>query len=282
MATLSTTTAIPSFSQAAQASVNSTKDFSIANDDAATTYKNLIKNKTKSSVNKTKSTAKEKSYLKGDFSVLNNVVNTNNKKLVYSKGSTSRHDVITYDETSDSYTLLEADNETGELIYIVDGIKFTIVNENGNINMYSENGNVLPLITTEYQNNLPNSTSTSSSAVTNLSSRNITLATTWGTNLGPFYRTNKVLVDVLGLISATSGVATIKFKHPILGIISTVTGVVSYVGDKAYATLYIKYYQAHDTSNFTYVKQTDSYYQYSNYTGFVKSYTSYFYSSKPY
>lgn len=79
-----------------------------------------------------------------------------------------------------------------------------------------------------------------------------------------------------------NGFNTLKIKHPLLGIVSTIVGAISWVANLSYATLYIKYYQAFATNDPTYVRQTEHFYNYNNYTSLVKTRTWHFYSSRPY
>ena len=67
----------------------------------------------------------------------------------------------------------------------------------------------------------------------------------------------------------------------ILGTISTITGVISFVGSVAYATLYIEYWQAYMDDCPSYVLETQWYYAKPNYTDLVKTYQYKFHSIRP-
>lgn len=142
--------------------------------------------------------------------------------------------------------------------------KFSIRKIGADVIAYSENGDILPIVITEYD--------TKYVTPSLFKEPVISTRATFGTNYGPFYKTNKVLVEVLGGLSAITGVASLKINHPVLNLVSVVSG----VGNYAYATLYIKYYQAYVTNDPIYVKETDYYY-----TSLVKARTWYFYSSRP-
>ena len=156
------------------------------------------------------------------------------------------------------------------------------IREGENINMYTEYGEILPLLVTEHVDTpeiIPALINVQEEGPINILATNAT--TSFGREYGPFQKTNKVLIEVLGVISAGTAAASFKINHPVLGIISGITGIAGYVGDKLYKTFYINYWQSYATNNSTYVKQRENYFQYNNYTGFVKSRTWYFYLSQP-
>lgn len=204
-------------------------------------------------------------------------------EILYLKTGDSVDTLIRYHENTDSYSLVESDKNTGEILYVVNDTNYKIIAEGENINMYSENGEIMPILITEHVEspNINNTASDSklSSAVMDTKSV-VTPNASFGTNYGPFYKTNKVIVNVLSDIGQIGSFIT--FVHPVIGTVSAVIGTVAWVAGKAYATLYIEYYQAIDTADSTHYRQTDYYYQYSNYSGFLKTNIWYFYTSRPY
>ncbi|WP_285767229.1 hypothetical protein [Peribacillus sp. SI8-4] len=212
--------------------------------------------------------------LKGDFSVLN-LVDVDNNDIIYQEESEESISVIQHDINQDIYTFIEANQETGDVIFIIDGIPFKIKLEEGeNVNLYSESGQILPLLITEYVDFNPYSEDITQSPMARAA---------YGKERGPFKKTNKALVEILTVVSAGTAAASFKLKHPVLGTISGITGIVGFIGDKVYKTFYIKFWQSNKIGDSTYVKERRNYYQYNNYSsGFVKSYTTYFYSSQPY
>lgn len=135
--------------------------------------------------------------------------------------------------------------------------------ENENYYLLSENGNKLNIIETSIINGIDDNEPT------------IQPRASWilmGSNLK---KTNKAWVTVLSIISTvTGGGSLIKASHPILSVFS-------FVGDQLFVTLYIKFSQSYRSDCTSYIKEIDDYYQYSNYTGSIKSKTIYFYSVRP-
>lgn len=227
-----------------------------------------------------------------DFKLLENT-NQENIETIYSEGDEEIHTTINYNVDSNTYSLFEANMNTGEVSIVLNEKEFTVVSEGENINMISESGEVLPLLITEYEDTpeaLPELIDLESEAVIGDTeiivpqgeeTMSLFAATKFGKEYGPFKKTNKTLVEILGAISAGTAAVAFKVKHPTLGIISGITGIAGYVGNYVYKTLYIKYWQSHSTTNYTYVKERGNYYNYNNYTGFVKSRTHHFYSSRP-
>lgn len=259
---------IPAF-----ANTNNTKENQISkieNKEALELFKNLNKN------NKNLKNINKNPMLNNEFEELNllKFENENDIEIIYNTEDENIATVIAYNQNSNSNILLEANNKTGDIIIAINNEEYRLTQEGENINAYSENGNKIPILITEYQSDINDIRLPME--ITNEA------RTTFGKNYGPFYKTNKVLVDVLGAVGTIGGVAALKIKHPLLGIVSTIAGAISWVGNLAYATLYIKFYQAYAVNDPTYVKETQYYYNYNNYTSLVKTRTWYFYSSKPY
>lgn len=262
---------IPTF-----ANTNNTKENQISkieNKEALELFKNLNKNNKN---NRNLKNINKNPMLNNEFEELNllKIENKNDIEVIYNAENENIATVIAYNQNSNSNILLEANNKTGDIIIAINNEEYRLTQEGENINAYSENGNKIPILITEYQSDINNIRLPME--ITNEA------RTTFGKNYGPFYKTNKVLVDVLGAVGTIGGVAALKIKHPLLGIVSTIAGAISWVGNLAYATLYIKFYQAYAVNDPTYVKETQYYYNYNNYTSLVKTRTWYFYSSKPY
>lgn len=250
----------------------------IENKEALKIYENLNSQKKTKTVNFNYSDNENNEYLKNEFKELNLITNTTNEntETIYSGGNEQIQSVIAYNEDTNVYILLEANTITNEIILIVDGEEYKIIQEGENVNLYSQDGKVLPLIITEYEDTpLVEYNKDSSIFESNLT------RTSFGKEYGPFKKTNKVMIEVIGPTSAIGGVIALKIKHPLLGIVSTIAGAITVIADKSYATLYIMYYQSYATNDSTYVKQRENFYNYNNYTSFIKSRTWYFYTSRP-
>lgn len=215
----------------------------------------------------------ENPILKEDFKELNllHIENEKDINIIYNKEHEDFTSVIAYNQNTNSNILLEANNLNGDVVIVINDEEYRLTKENEDIIAYSNNGNRIPILITEYQNDikeiaLPNKIA--------LDSR-----TRFGKNYGPFYKTNKVLVSVLETIGVIGSV--IKIKHPVLNTVCVAASVISFIADYAYATLYIKYYQAHAINDPTYVRQTEHYYNYNNYTSLVKTRIWHFYSRRP-
>ncbi|MGL5716065.1 MAG: hypothetical protein ACRCXT_14555 [Paraclostridium sp.] len=282
---LMTAITFPMFTQSANAlapnliSVNHNLSSSlIKNQDALSYYNNLISKQTKSKIMSI--TRNEDNMLKGDFEALNYVGNKDSDfDVLYDKGTKDLHNIITFNKDTNTYSMIEVDTNSEYLTYMVNDQKYKIALEGENINIISENGNILPLSVTEYEDE-PLVKPTFSS-ITQTYENDKEVRRSYGKEHGPFKRTNKTIVDVLGSVGFISGLAATKIKHPVLGAIAVITSSISYVGNIAYSTLYIQYYQAFATDGSSHVKQRDRYYRLNNYTSFVKERTWYFYSSRP-
>ena len=270
----------------------------VTNSEALAIYKDLI-NDQNESISKARVFSEKSEKTIGDlpeeftdFTLLENT-DQENMDTIYSEGDQEVHTTINYNNDSDTYSLFETNMDTGEVIIIINEKEFTVVADGENLNMISENGEVLPLLITEYEDTpeaIPHSIDLESDTIMSdteiivpQGEETMTLfaAAKFGKEYGPFKKTNKTLVEILGIISAGTAAAAFKVKHPALGIISGITGIAGTVGNYAYKTLYIKYWQSHSTTNYSYVKERGNYYNYNNYTGFVKSRTHHFYSSRP-
>lgn len=206
-------------------------------------------------------------------------------EIIYNSESENIETVVAHNKNKDSYILLEFNNNSNDISILVGNEEVKLVAEGENVYGYSKKGKKIPIIETEYQNENQNQGFVSNNPVTNSLNETKYMASSshsFGPDRGPFYKTNKTLVTVLGAVSAITTAVDLVFPNGITSTISVASGLISWVGDQAYVTLYIKYYQAFSTSNPTYVRETANYYTYNNYTGFVKQTVSYFYSSKPY
>lgn len=245
----------------------------IKNQQALTLYNKLISKNTRSKI--MSSTRNMENKFTGDFDALNYVGNKDsNIDIIYNEGDEITQSVIVFNKDTNIYSFLEVSLDSNDLIYIVDNQKYKLSYEGENINLYSENGAVLPILITEYEDTpfIKQDLNSLVESETKIS---------YGKEYGPFKKTNKTIVDVLGAAATIGGVAALKIKHPVLGIVSTVAGAVSWVGNVSYATLYIKYYQSYATNGSSKVRQRDRYYRYNNYTSFVKERIWTFNSSRP-
>ena len=249
------------------------KTSKIENKEAQKLFENLNKTNKK---NRDLKNIDKNPILINEFEELNllKIENKNDIDILYNTEDESIATIIAYNQNTNSNILLEANNKTGDIIIAINNKEYRLTQEGENIFAYSDNDNKIPVLITEYQSNI-----NEISLPKKISNET---RTTFGKNYGPFYKTNKVLVDILGAAGTIGGVAALKIKHPLLGIVSTVVGAISWVANLSYATLYIKYYQAFATNDPTYVRQTEYFYNYNNYTSLVKTRTWHFYSSRPY
>lgn len=205
-----------------------------------------------------------------DFFELKQIKRNLNVKLVESVSEKGINSSIMYDSENDIYFYVETDKNDQNLLFYINEDKYILQEEYGNYYLISESGSKLPLIETEHIEN-------------NLKSNELFAAqASWillGSNMK---KTNKAWVQVLSIISVvTGGGSLIKGMHPVIGVISFVTSVAATVGDKLFVTFYIIYSQSYRSDCTSYMKEVDNYYQYSNYTGFIKSQTVYFHTERP-
>jgi tyrosyl-tRNA synthetase len=256
----------------------------IVNKEALALYEMLAQNESEEITSRRYSASETDLKLPEAFRNIELLGNTNieNIENIYSEGNEKVHTTINLNKDTNTYSLFEVNANSAEVLVLVNNEEYTVVSEGENINMYTEYGEILPLLVTEHVDTpeiIPALINVQEEGPINILATNAT--TSFGREYGPFQKTNKVLIEVLGVISAGTAAASFKINHPVLGIISGITGIAGYVGDKLYKTFYINYWQSYATNNSTYVKQRENYFQYNNYTGFVKSRTWYFYLSQP-
>lgn len=211
-----------------------------------------------------------KALLNSDFSPLQLIQKEMNVETLEEKQINNVISSIFYDSNNDIYFYVEVNGNQKNLLFYINDYKYILEEENGNYYLLSENGNKLNFIETSIVN-------TDDSIQPTIQPR-----ASWILIASNMKKTNKAWVTVLGYISTvTGGGGLIKGSHPILGVISFVTGAAALVGDQIFVTFYIKFSQSYRSDCTSYIKEVDDYYQYSNYTGFVKSNTVYFHAVRP-
>lgn len=155
----------------------------------------------------------EETRFTGDFEVLSLAVgDEDDKQIIYSDADGSVYTVIEYNAATGAYALMEASPENEEVLYMVDGEAFLLVMDGENVNMVSESGEILPVITVEYitspsPEDFPGSVPAPAfdpvpfggeCSVLNSTSHN------WSQEYGPYTRTNKQWCDVLTVVGFAS------------------------------------------------------------------------------
>lgn len=258
-----------------------TFDDNLENDKAMySNYRNYVSNKKKASTliasteNKVMNdnlSNETKDLLNNEFIPLQLIQNDMDVDVIEEKQTNNVISSILYDNNNDVYFYVETNGNQRNLLFYINDYKYILEEENNNYYLLSENGERLNFIETTFIDEIENEERT-------IQPR----AASWVLIASNLKKTNKSWVTVLSIIStATGGGSLIKGAHPILGQISFVTGVAALVGDQLYVTLYIKYSQSYRSDCTSYIKEVDDYYQNSNYTGFIKTKTTYFHSIKP-
>lgn len=213
-----------------------------------------------------------KVLLNSDFIPFQSIQEEMDVKLVEEKKTGNVISSIFYDSNNDIYFYVEVNGNENNLLFYIDDYKYILEEENEDYYLLSKNGNKLKFIETSFIN-------------TPTPNENIDLIqpmSSWILLGNNFTKTNKEWVTVLGIIgTVTGGASLIKGAHPILGTISVITSVAATVGGQLYVTLYIRFSQYYRSDCTSYIKEVDDYYQYNNFTGFVKSNTVYFHSIRP-
>lgn len=211
-----------------------------------------------------------KALLNNEFSSLQLINDEMNVEIIEENQNGNIYSSIVYDSNNDLYFYLESNGNQNNLLFYINDCKYILQHENEDYYLLSENGEKLIFIeTTIVDDNVV------------VSDSSIQPRASWillGENMK---KTNKSWVTVLSVISTAAGATSYIVKHPVIGAISFVSGAVALVGDQLYATLYILFSQSYRSDCTSYIKEVDKYYQYSNYTGFIKSNTIYFYSTRP-
>lgn len=180
-------------------------------------------------------------------------------------------------KSTGKYGIIEVVEGRNDLFISLDGNSYIVYKEGDDIFLTDESGYKVPVLISQ-NNTKTNGTIGSKNQVDLLSASN----RKFGKYYGPYYKTNKVLFEVVEALGIAAGTAGVVLENPVLGTISYVLGTAASLGSKLYVTLYIKYWQANDINDPSYVKEKRNYYKYNNYTGYVKTTYNYFYSTKPY
>ena len=211
----------------------------------------------------------EKELLDNEFYPLQLIEKDPEMKVIEEEINGTITSEILYDTANNIYYYLEANGNTNNLLFYINNQKYILQAENGNYLLLSENGEKLTFI--------------ESSSLPEFAPKSlIQPRASWillGNNM---HKTNKAWVTVLSIISTVvGGGSLIKGAHPIIGTISFITSLIATVGDQIFVTLYIVFSQSYRSDCTSYIKEVDDYYQYSNYTGYLKSQTIYFHSERP-
>lgn len=224
----------------------------------------------------------------GDFAILEKLKNEDDtsQQIIYMKNETDMFANITYNENSGIYTLIEVDEESDDVLLMVEEEEFRIIQElDGSINLYSHNENILPVIEvmddtgTEVRKKILSGDISSLGVFDSIDKDSLKTKSSYtfgpyGDTIGPYTKTNKVWVDVVTILGFTASGATIKASHPILGAIILIVSIGVFVGDKISQTFWIEYYQSfslNPTYYYKYMLEEQDWYQYNNYTGYVGS-----------
>lgn len=184
-----------------------------------------------------------------------------------------------YNAATGTYALMEASADHEEVLYMVDGEAFLLVMDGENVNMVSESGEILPLITVEYitapsPEDFPERNPAPSFEPVTFGSEFSVLSSTshnWSQAYGAYYRTNKQWCDVLTIVGATSAAVLAVVSHPVLGAITWACTIGTVVGVFVPVTHYIRYYHSYDLNDMYWARTMEYWYEDSNYTKHVKT-----------
>ncbi len=184
-----------------------------------------------------------------------------------------------YNAATDTYALMEASADHEEVLYMVDGEAFLLVMDGENVNMVSESGEILPLITVEYitapsPEDFPERNPAPSFEPVTFGSEFSVLSSTshnWSQAYGPYYRTNKQWCFILKILEYVALVATVQIKHPVLGYITVALQLARDIAENEsiWVTMYIKYYNYYDLNDMYWTRELQYWYADEAYTQLV-------------
>lgn len=234
----------------------------------------------------------EETRFTGDFEVLSLAVgDEEDRQIIYADTDGSAYTVIEYNAATGTYALLEASAGNAEVLYMVDGEAFHLVMDGENVNMVSESGEILPLITVEYitapspeamRTNMPGIACDLEALGDECSVLNTT-EHNWSKAYGPYYRTNKQWCVILKIIKYAASAALLKIQHPVLGAIVLTMEIAQDIveNEDIYVTLYIKYYNYYDLNDMYWTRELQYWYQNSDYTQLLKTIDKITYDDSP-
>ena len=133
-------------------SVNATEreESKIENKEALELFRNLTKN---NKATRTLQNTDKNPALINEFEELNflSIENENDIEILYNSENQDIASVIAYNSNSNSYIMLEANNKTEDIIIAINDKEYVLKLEGKNIFAYSDSGEKLPVLITEYQ-----------------------------------------------------------------------------------------------------------------------------------
>lgn len=225
------------------------------------TYKNHYKKEGKSKALRTSTIVNPFSEFRDFFTTVENVDTIYSN--LYSNTLESR---VFYSKDSNSYLYVEFDSLNNTILFILNDKKYSMIEYDRNISVYDELGNVLPIVINEYIGLKPSDTTIETNLNESSNSIQPMSASTYTAYRGPFYSTNKVVIEIVSGIATIGAVTSVAIKHPVLGVVSSIVGAISWAGGYAYATLYIKFWTSNKTTCLTAIREKREYYQYNNYS----------------
>lgn len=206
-----------------------------------------------------------------EFSIFDSVIDVPTISVLEDNTTNGNKEAILKDTTNDMLIYASVIDDSS-MNMIINGYEYSIVADESSVWCVSESGDSLKVL---------DNTSTddpTESYLTAINSENNTNGS-WVLAVQHLKGTNTLMLQAIGIISSVAGV--IVWKCQALSMILNITGLFSSVGQSLSVTLYTdsdRYYMSDCT---TYFKVYTRYYQYSNYTGYSGSGTSYFHSVRP-
>lgn len=184
----------------------------------------------------------------------------------------SLYSVIAHDQKNNNWFYAEVIENTDEFLFFVNNNYYLISEQNGGLSIFTSDGKEIPVLESlEYNSDgAPNFACQYSNPEIG-HSPNSTNAT-WVNISSGLRKTSTDYLQVLSVINAAVGLFSVA--HPVLGAINAVLGAGVTVGSVVAKTYYISYSQYYRSDCTTYIKEVQDWYEYSNYTGYVKSRTN--------
>ena len=167
-------------------------------------------------------------------------------------------------------------NSNNEVVLTINDATYTLHEEDdGDIYILNSQGDKLKLIDFEDYSFSNSTTRAANGAFTWKDDVDFT------NDIGPYTKTGKYFIDTLTFISDITGYLV---EHPILGQIYIASSLANIVlSQNGYMTSYIKYWQAFNKYDSTYIREKQEWYHNSSYSSssYIKNNVRYFYSSRP-
>lgn len=215
----------------------------------------------------------EYTVIKDDFWVLEKYKESSTP-IILEKGFHNKHEGYILNDTENNIIYCAIPVDETEIILYINGIRYAIKEQDGNIRFIAENGNELLAyssheIDSQYKSYKPAGFGEDRER-----------AVSWKMAVSGAKKESSIVLTAVGILASVAGVITWNCTSAI-GLAIAITGLFTAVGQSKTVTLYVIYDQYYRSDCTTYIKEVDRYYKKNDYTEYAGTKTIYFHSVKP-